>query len=101
MTVSREVNEVKSIILRRNLFVIHDAFDGAITQPPLHRRDIGRPLLLRNKKAPIIASRLQDYDVGSRWNGVINALEHTSRGIEGNAGIDDGRVDALRSRQGF
>src|SRR5580693_5808101 len=93
MAFAREVDEVEGVILKGDIFIVDDHFDRAISQPALHRRNVGGPLFHRAEETPVIGAWLQNHDVGSGWYIAIKAFEHACGGVERYTGIDDLSID--------
>jgi hypothetical protein len=58
---------------QRNVVIVDDHFNPASPQPAIHFPNIGSPLLLGDEETSIIASWLQDRDVGSIRHILVNA----------------------------
>src|SRR6476620_10816954 len=96
---AREVDEIEGIVAKRDFLVVDDHFDRTISQPTLHRRNVGGALFLRAEETPVIGPRLQNHDVGSGRYIAINTFEHACGGVEWHAGIDDLRIDPFGFQQ--
>src|SRR6478735_9797576 len=95
MAFAREVDEIEGIVAKGDFLVVDDHFNRTISQPTLHRRNVGRALFLRSEETPIIGPRLQNHDVGSVRYVAINTFEHARGGVEWYAGIDDMCIDSF------
>src|SRR4051812_24966173 len=65
VTLLREMDQIQGTILQRHHLVVHNHADRASLEPALHLGNIRRTPRRGDEETPIVATRLQDHDVGS------------------------------------